>query len=164
MVGEGLVELTRYGRTNTYRLNRDHVVAQGAIRVLTAPRRIESEVRRAAGAWDPCAETVAFIGPAAHRSVSREGELEILVVRAGGVGRYNSAWSGQLDDLSRMVEGLSGNPVRLIDVDQSELTDRAQHDSLLIKSLHGGARVIYGKKPTVRPGIEAARKLPTPAD
>ena len=149
MVDEGLVELTRYGRTNTYRLNRDHVVAQGAIRVLAAPGRIESEVRRAASAWNPPGETVAFIGPAAHRRVSADGELEILVVRGAGVGQYDPGWRGQLEGLTRMLETMSGNAVRLIEVDQPELSDRARNDSLFIESLRGGARVIHGKKPTV---------------
>lgn len=77
---------------------------------------------------------------------------EGLVVRAEGVGRYDPGWRGHLEDLARQVETLSGNPVRLIEVDQWELADRAEHDSVLIKSLHGSMRQLL-KMPSWRCSI-----------
>jgi len=130
MVAEGLVVCVRYGRTKTYRINNDHVLAHGIRRILATPARIESEIRQAALAWDPAAETVALLGPAAHRRVPANGEVDLLVVRSDSVNDRDLTWRRQLDDLARAVEALSGSSVRLMDTTPSELrtgTDRAPH-------------------------------------
>lgn len=123
MVDEGLVLTARYGRTNTFSLNRDHVLAQGILRVLAAPARVENEIRQSVREWNPPPEVVALSGSAARRRTPPDGDIELLVVRSSMINRNDPAWRTQVDALARRIEHLSGNPVQLREMDRLELQD-----------------------------------------
>ena len=106
LVDEGLVDSARYGRTNTYQLKRDHVLAHGILRLLAAPGRVESEIRQITAAWDPPAETIAFIGTAAHRQTPPDCDIELLIVRPDAINPHHPTWRSQVDNLSRRLEDL----------------------------------------------------------
>lgn len=149
MVAEGLVYTTRYGRTNTYRLNRDHVVAHGVLRILGTPVQIESEIRRSAMLWDPAPETVALLGPSAHGAASADEPIDLLIVRSEGHTEISSDWRRRVRDLTRRIEILSGNPVNLIDIDHGSLREGAGRHPNLVGLLRIGVRTIAGRRPSV---------------
>jgi hypothetical protein len=156
MVGEGLVLCVRYGRTKTYRLNNDHVLAHGIRRILATPARIEAEIRQAVLGWDPAAETVALVGGAAHRRVSGDGEVDLLVIRSDSVGDRDIGWRRQIDDLVRMVEATSGNPVRITEMTRAELRTATGEARSAIGVERSEARIIVGidlPHPAARPEL-----------
>ena len=144
MVGEGLAVCVQYGRTKTYRINNDHVLAHGIRRILATPARVESEIRQAALAWDPPAETIALHGGAAHRQVPGDGEVDLLVVRSDSVNDHDLVWRRQIDELARAIEAMSGNPVRVTQTTRSELRGRSDQPYLGATPHRGEARVIVG--------------------
>ena len=74
MVDEGLVLTARYGRTNTFRLNRDHALVQGILAVLAGPARLELEIKQLVQGWSLQPELVAMSGSAARRRTAANGE------------------------------------------------------------------------------------------
>ena len=152
MVGEGLVVCVQYGRTKTYRINNDHVLAHGIRRILATPARIESEIRQAGMAWDPPAETIALLGPAAHRRVSADGEVDLLVIRSDSVNDRDLTWRRQLDELARMVEAKSGNVVRFTETSRSDLQSATGRTRDGVGAHHTEARAIVGAMPD-RPAV-----------
>ena len=144
MVAEGLVVCVQYGRTKTYRINNDHVLAHGIRRILATPARIESEIRQAALAWDPAAETVALLGPAAHRRVPANGEVDLLVVRSDSVNDRDLTWRRQLDELARLIEAMSGNPARITETTRSDLRGATGRTPDGVGAHHSEARTIVG--------------------
>ena len=155
MVAEGLVGCVQYGRTKTYRINNDHVLAHGIRRILATPARIESDIRQAALGWDPPAEMVALLGPAAHRRVPADGVVDLLVVRSDSVDDRDLTWRRQLDELARMVEGLSGNVVRLTETSRSDLGSATGRTREGVGAHHSEARAIVGAIPD-RPAVRRA--------
>jgi predicted nucleotidyltransferase len=146
MVDEGLVTCDRYGRTKVYRLNRDHDLGHGIVRILAAPGRIESEIRQLTVAWDPPAESVALIGSAARRRTPPDGDVDLLVVRPLTVSRNEPRWRTQVLDLTRRIEALSGNPVQLTEVDRVDLRQAAGSEDALGKLLRIGVRTLGGQR------------------
>lgn len=154
LVDDGMVRCVRYGRTKTYRLNRDHVMSDVIDRMLAVPARIENEVRQAALTWKPPAETIAFAGPAARRQVTPGGAIDILVVRPDGVGERDVAWRTQVADLAHRVEEMSGNLVQLIETDRAGIRAAVDDARPGGDALSQGVRTIVGVDP--RRGIAAA--------
>lgn len=120
MVEEGLVLTARYGRTNTFRLNRDHVLVQGILAVLAGPARLELEIKQAVQGWGIPPEMVALSGSAARRRTAADENIEVLVVRSDETHRDNPAWRGQIDALARRIEHACGNRVEIREMGQSE--------------------------------------------
>ena len=123
MVDEGLVLAARYGRTNTFRLNRDHVLAHGVLGVLAAPARLENEIRQSVQDWNLLPELVALSGSAARRRTGADGEVNLLVVLSDQTNRRDPAWRSQIDALARRIEHLCGNRVQIREMDRAEHQD-----------------------------------------
>jgi len=143
LVDDGLVLTNRYGRTNTFSLNRDHVLAQGILRVLAAPARVENEIRQSVREWDPPPEVVALSGSAARSRTPSDGDIELLVVRSSMINRNDPAWRTQIDALARRIEHLSGNPVQLREMDRLELQDAMSSSEPAGSAGLGESRTIF---------------------
>ena len=146
MTAEGLVHSSRHGRTNTYRLNRDHILAAAVSRILASPARVESEIRLSVGGWDPPPETIALVGPAAWRNVDRDGEIHMLIVRPDSARGNDLERHSQSDALARRIEKICGNHVRILDFNRMELTEAARDNRTLSELLGGGVRIVSGRR------------------
>ena len=120
MVDEGLVLAARYGRTNTFRLNRDHVLAQGILAVLAGPARLELEIKQLVQDWSLQPELIAMSGSAARRRTAANDDIDLLIVRSDQTNSDNPAWRSQIDALARRIEHICGNRVQIREMDQSE--------------------------------------------
>jgi predicted nucleotidyltransferase len=147
---EGLALVEQHGRTYSYRLNRDHALAPGLVDILSAPSRIEDEIRKFVEAWEPPPDTVALFGSAARREAAPESDVDLLVIRSDEVSPDDGAWRTQIGDLERMIEELSGNRVQLVEIDRSDLAEAMDTDQPLIESLRNEARTLLGDDLRVR--------------
>lgn len=145
MVDDGLVRMARYGRTKTYRLNRDHVLAHAVLRVLAAPVRVEGEIRRLGLAWNPQPVSIAFVGPTARRQTAPDEAIDLLIVRPEAVSERDAGWSAQVDDLSLAARALSGNQVHVIEVSESRLRAGTSVGRLANGQLARESRTIVGE-------------------
>ncbi|MCL1693699.1 MAG: nucleotidyltransferase domain-containing protein [Actinomycetia bacterium] len=142
---EGIVLVEQHGRTYSYRLNRSHVLAPGLLDILSAPSRIENEIRELVRAWDLPPDTVALFGSAARREAVRQSDVDLLVVRPDGIDLENDVWRGQLGDLALIIEERSGNRVQLVEITRAELADAIESNEPLIESLRREARALVGE-------------------
>jgi len=144
LVRQGLVLADQHGRTNTYVLNRDHVLAGGLLEILSAATRIEEAITNAVAAWDPAARTVSLFGSAALRRASADSDLDLLIIRDDQVREDDVLWTNQVGDLVRSLERLTGNRVQRVELSESELHEAVQTDQALIASLRENARTLAG--------------------
>lgn len=142
---EGIVLVEQHGRTYSYRLNRDHILASGLLDILSAPSRIENEIRELVRAWDLPPDTVALFGSAARRQAVRQSDVDLLVVRPDDIDLENDVWRGQLGDLVVIIEERCGNRVQLVEVSRSEIADAIETGEPLIESLRREARTLVGE-------------------
>jgi DNA-binding transcriptional ArsR family regulator len=149
MAGEGLVRSERYGRTTIYRLNHDHVLSHGIVRLLSAPGRVEGEIRQAVLGWDPPPDTVALVGSAARRRTLPGEDIELLVVRPDSIGGHHGAWRRQVDLLVDRLADVSGNPVALVEVDRGGLRAFAAASHGSGEGAGTNVRTVVGRRPHV---------------
>lgn len=147
LVDDGIVRCIRYGRTKTYRLNRDHVLSPIIDRMLAAPARIENEIRKTGLAWQPGAVTIALAGSAARRQVASGGAVDILVVRPDGVSELDPTWRTQVGDLTLRVGEMSGNPVKLVEASRTGMRAAILDDRKGGGPLAQGVRTLAGEDP-----------------
>jgi len=142
---EGVVLVEQHGRTYSYRLNRTHALAPGLFDILSAPSRIEDEIRDLVETWEFPPDTVAIFGSAARREATPESDIDLLVVRPDEVDSDDTGWRAGIGDMERMIEQRSGNHVHVVEVDRLELAEAVDTDQPLIGSLRFEARTLLGE-------------------
>jgi predicted nucleotidyltransferase len=157
LVEDGMVLKEQHGRTYSYRLNRDHVLALGLFDILSAPSRIEDKIWDSDEEWDPPPETVALFGPIACREAAPDSDIDVLVIRPDRVRYDDPAWRAQVGDLENMVEERTGNRVHLVEFDQSELVEAVRTKQPLIESLRLDVRTLFGEEIRARLGRQGPR-------
>lgn len=144
LVSEGIVQMDQHGRTFSYLLNRDHIVADGLLRILDAASLVEEEITRAAATWSPSARTVALFGSAARRGASADSDIDVLVIRLDEVRDDDPPWTEQVGELARRLEQITGNRVQLVELSESELEEAVRSAQPLVHSLRHGAQTLFG--------------------
>lgn len=146
MVDEGLVLSARYGRTNTFRLNRDHVLVQGILAVLAGPARLELEIKQLVQGWSLQPELVALSGSAARRRSAANDDIDLVVVRSDQTNPGNPAWRSQIDALARRIEHICGNRVQIREMDGSEHQDAIAGGGTTGSARSSGSRTIFERR------------------
>ncbi len=148
LVEDGMVSKEQHGRTYSYRLNRDHVLALGLF---------EDQIWDSVEEWSPSPETVALFGPVARREVAPDSDIDVLVIRPDGVRCDDLAWRAQVGDLEGMVEERTGNRVHLVEFNRSEIAEAVDTNQPLIESLRVDARTLFGEELRARLGSRGPR-------
>ena len=141
---QGLVQAEQHGRTYSYRLNRDHVVARAVLDALGAAQRVEQEISHTIESWEVPPISVAIFGSAARREGEATSDVDLLVVRGDNVSDDDLGWAFQTAKLAEQVELLTGNRAQLIDLTLDELLQARQANEPLIDSLRVDARTLAG--------------------
>lgn len=146
MVDEGIVLTARYGRTNTFRLNRDHVLVQGILAVLAGPARLELEIKQLVQGWSLQPELVAMSGSAARRRTAANDDIDLIVVRSDQANPDNPAWRSQIDALARRIEHICGNRVQIQEMDGSEHRDAISGGGITGSARSSESRTVFERR------------------
>jgi len=146
MVDEGIVLTARYGRTNTFRLNRDHVLVQGILAVLAGPARLELEIKQLVQGWSLQPELVAMSGSAARRRTATNDDIDLVVVHSDQTNPDNPAWRSQIDALARRIEDICGNRVQIREMDGSEHQDAISSGGTTGSARSSESRTIFERR------------------
>lgn len=137
LVEHGTVTLDRVGNAYTYRLNRDHVLADAIIAIAQAQDRVASRVVAHVEGWPTKPAAVVLFGSAARREMTASSDIDLLVVGDEQVEDFVS-------DLADSLTSWTGNDVRALRMDESEVTRRlGNHDPLIAEIVDDG-RVLWG--------------------
>ena len=137
LTAQGVVVHDQVGRTNTYRLNHEHLAAEPilALSRLTATflRRLEVHLE----GWGDDLKYAAVFGSAATGRMTSDSDIDLFVVHAGASdldGNDDGAdvWEPRLTELARMVTAWTGNDARIVEYTQPDLAAAAAaHEPLL---------------------------------
>lgn len=144
LVVQGLVERDEAGRAFLFTLNRDHLAAP-AVELLAdlrgeLLRRIDDSI----GAWAVQPEHLSLFGSAARGDGGTESDIDLFVVRGKAVARRDALWREQLDLLARRIEGWTGNPARIVEVEQAELALLRKERPPIVDELRADAITLAG--------------------
>lgn len=151
LTAQGVVLHDRVGRTNTYRLNTEHVAAE-PIMVLSRLtsiflQRLEAHLER----WGRNLKYAAVFGSAATGRMTLESDVDLFLVRActsdlGVDDNSPELWEQQVTELARLVTAWTGNDARVVEYTQRELAVAADADEPLLRDVADQGLTVGGSR------------------
>jgi predicted nucleotidyltransferase len=133
---------------NFYRLNHDHVAAEGIVALAGMWATLLERIRAELGKWTLQPEAAWLFGSAARREATTRSDIDILVIRPAGVldrEASSDVWERQTSNLADDVRAWSGNPCEVLEMDTSELSSAVERNDRLIGDLREQAVVLAGR-------------------
>ena len=139
LVAHGLVHRVEVGRTYLYTLNRDHLLAP-VVELMAATRTtLVERLRSAFYAWEIEPVRAMLFGSAARGDGDENSDIDLFVVRPGGVDVDDHAWRSQLDLLSESVLAWTGNNASVAEISESDLASLQSDRSSIAEELERDA-------------------------
>lgn len=155
LVTQGTVLRRAVGGAHLYRLNREHLAA-AHIEALAHLRGLLIErLRELLAAWPQPAKIVILFGSVARGEATAASDLDLLIIRAGGVDADSEAWREQLGGLQRSVTAWTGNDTRVIEYAEDELASEAE--PLLAEAIEDGIE-LFGSRRQLKRLIMGSRR------
>lgn len=149
LVEHGLVLVERHGNTNSYVLNRDHILAGPVEAMVDASSTLESEIRSVVDHNHLRPAAVVLFGSFARRSGDADSDIDILLVRPDDIDGDAPSWVAQRGLLADTVERRSGNRAQIVELSTTELDEAVAHNEPLIDSLRADGVVVAGAAPAL---------------
>lgn len=144
LVDHGLVEHEAHGSAVSYRLNRDHVLADAVETIVQGSNRIEHSLADDVASWDPEVHALVVYGSFARRDGDSQSDIDLMLVRPDTVDPDDERWYGQRHAFAKTVERWTGNTAQIIELSAAELAQAVDDEAELIASLRREARVLVG--------------------
>lgn len=138
----GLVHSRASSHAVLYRPNRDHVLWEPVLAVLTAPARIEAAVGDLVNMRLGQQATVAIFGSVARRDSTPASDVDVALVFDDAVD--SGVREALVDDLADLVESKTGNAVQILELSRTQLRDMVQHRDPLVASWSADALTLAG--------------------
>ncbi|HEV2790658.1 MAG TPA: nucleotidyltransferase domain-containing protein [Solirubrobacterales bacterium] len=144
LVDQGVVDREEAGRAFLFTLNREHLAAP-AVEVLAdlreeLLRRIRDRVER----WNVKARHLSLFGSAARGDGGLDSDIDLFVVRFGAIERQEPVWREQVDLLGWQVERWTGNPARIVEVEEREVAPLREERPPIVDELLADAIGLVG--------------------
>jgi predicted nucleotidyltransferase len=136
--------------SNLYRLNHDHVAAEGISALSRMWATLVARIRDELEAWSVPPEAAWLFGPAARGNGTEQSDIDVfLVLPASGLESEAVAtlWERQTEGLAEKIKTWSGNRCELIEMGGAELSAAVERDDLLIRDLRKQAVQLTGRHP-----------------
>ena len=153
LVEQGVVEVTRAGAANLYRLNREHLAAPHILALAGLRDQLLSRIREVATAWQVQADLILLFGSAARGDMRTDSDIDLFVV-TDGVG--SSLWDEQAKDLAERVRAWTGNDCRILEMTPQQVRDGADTDPVLL-AIGDEGLTVHGDRGYLRRARAAAR-------
>lgn len=116
---QGIVFTRDVGRTRSYALNDEHLLA-GAVREIADARRLLLlRLGSAVKAWADPPLLGALFGSAARGDMRLDSDLDLLLVRRARTS--DDVWESATAELTTRATSWTGNDARIVDLDQDDL-------------------------------------------
>jgi predicted nucleotidyltransferase len=133
-----------------YRLNHDHVAADGILALAHMSATLVARIRAELDTWSVAPQAAWLFGSAARGAGSEHSDIDIFVLLpAGGLDSEatDRVWEHQIETLTEKIMSWSGNSCEVVEMDTSELSVAIARDDRLIGDLREHAVVLAGPEP-----------------
>ncbi len=130
--------------SSLYALNRRHLAAHAIEFLLDSPAKAIDRLRSLASRVSPAPASIAIFGSVARGTATVQSDIDVLVVRPMTVCEDDEDWNSSLALWAERVGSATGNPVRILEVDEDELTERFDADSAIWQDILAEGLTIVG--------------------
>jgi predicted transcriptional regulator len=143
-VEQGLVDRERAGKAFVYALNREHLAAP-AIEALTNLRPgLFERLRQEIAAWKLAPVHASLFGSTARGDGDASSDIDVFVVRPGGVDEDDATWRHQLDGLAEGIRRWTGNHAGIAELSTDQLASLKRRRPPILKELDADAIALFG--------------------
>jgi predicted nucleotidyltransferase len=121
LVEHGLVNRQEAGRTFLYTLNHDHLLASVVQRMSGVRLELIERLRNTIAGWRIAPVHASLFGSAARGDGDASSDIDLLLVRPGGVDPDEEPWRQQVEELADWVRRWTGNHAGVIEISEEEL-------------------------------------------
>lgn len=132
---QGIVDREEAGRAFLFTLNREHLAAPAVELLADLREELLHRIRSEVGGWNVKAHHLALFGSAARGDGDVDSDIDLFVVRFSAIESQEPVWREQLDLLSWKVERWTGNPARIVEVEERDLPRLRKESSPVVDEL-----------------------------
>jgi predicted nucleotidyltransferase len=145
----GVVLREKRPPSNLYRLNRDHVAADGILQLARMSATLVARIRAELENWSLPPPAAWLFGSAARGEGTAQSDIDIFLVLPAT--DLDSAavdiWERQTEVLTEKIMAWSGNRCDVIEMEAAELSAAVERDDLLVRDLREQAVILAGGDP-----------------
>ena len=164
LTAQGVVLRNQVGRTNTYRLNVEHVAAEPIISLSRLTSSFLSRLEAHLDGWVDVKYAAVF-GSAATGRMTLDSDIDLLLVRASPTDLDASdgnadRWNQRMAELARLVTAWTGNDARIVEYTEADFATAAASDEPLLRDVARHGLTVGGTRAwfTRQLPIQAARR------
>jgi predicted nucleotidyltransferase len=141
---QGIVDREEAGRAFLFTLNREHLAAPVVELLANLREELLHRIRSAVSGWNVRAHHLSLFGSAARGDGDVDSDIDLFVVRFSAIESQEPVWREQLDLLSWKVERWTGNPTRIVEVEERDLPRLRKDRSPVVDELLADAISLAG--------------------
>jgi predicted nucleotidyltransferase len=135
--------------SNFYRLNHDHVAAEGILLLARMSATLAARIRAELENWSIRPQAAWLFGSAARGEGTEQSDIDIfLVLPASDLDTAAvDIWERQTEVLADKIMAWSGNRCEVVEMEAAELSAAVERDDLLVRDLRDQAVILVGRDP-----------------
>ncbi|HEV7163141.1 MAG TPA: nucleotidyltransferase domain-containing protein [Solirubrobacteraceae bacterium] len=140
----GLVDRVEMNRAYLFTLNREHLAAPAVELLMEMRAELLRRIRGVLDSWEIAPANVSMFGSAARGDGGTASDIDLLVIRPGGVDDDNTTWRTQLADLKDQIRRWTGNYAQIVELADEEFDQLRGDDRAIVAALRSDALVLHG--------------------
>ena len=149
LVDQGVVDREEAGRAFLFTLNREHVAASAIELLADLREELLHRIRDAVDRWVVKAIHLSLFGSAARGDGGTDSDIDLFVIRTNAIEPQEPVWREQVDLLAWHVERWTGNPARIVEVEDRDLSLLRKQRPPVVNELLNDAITLVGSDVSV---------------
>ncbi|WP_354239267.1 nucleotidyltransferase domain-containing protein [Arthrobacter sp. UYEF20] len=138
------------GRTHTYHLNREHLIADAVVAMATAKTQLADRIRREVSSWEFAPRAVKIFGSAARNEMRTDSDIDIFIALPNDVD--DDLAEERIAALAMKISAWTGNDARPLVYREREIRPAPIFESIAKEGLD-----IAGKAGWLRQALRSSR-------
>ena len=135
LVHQGLVLRQEAPPASLYTLNRQHVAAPTVETMAMIRTELLDRLRHAFSSWSIPPVHASMFGSAARQDGNIDSDIDIFLVRPGGISDEDATWSEQLHDIGVAILAWTGNHASIIDFAEHDMQQMREESPPVLADL-----------------------------
>jgi predicted nucleotidyltransferase len=144
---EGVARAVEAGNAYLYTLNREHLAAPALELLAAIPAELERRIRSEVAEWTIAPAHLSVFGSAARGDGDTRSDIDLFIVRPGGVSEGDVRWRAQLERLSDRIHAWTGNHAGLSEVPAADVRRLRREHPPIVDELQRDAITLAGPTP-----------------
>jgi hypothetical protein len=149
---QGVVLHSRVGRTDTYRLNTDHLAAAPILELSRLADELLDRIQARLKGWRERPKYAAVFGSAATGRMTLSSDIDLFLVRCSPPAPPDvphddpGVWEQQVEQLTRSVAAWTGNDARVVEYTEDELRSAVGAGEPLLRDVAKQGLTVAGSR------------------